>query len=67
MCKPYRVKNKSKKLERALDKTVSMIEAKYNGVRNARWLALRLLEGDKRIEEAFNNNELEFLTTGQNL
>ncbi len=61
VCKPYRVKNKSKKLEQALLKTVSMIEAKYNGIKNARWLALRLLEGDKRIEEAFKNDELNTL------
>ncbi len=61
VCKPYRVKNRSKKLERALEQTVSMIEAKYNGVKNARWLALRLLEGYKRIEEAFTNNELPSL------
>lgn len=61
VCKPYRVKNRSKKLEKALEQTVSLIEAKYSGIKNARWLALRLLEGDKRIEEAFNNNEVETL------
>lgn len=63
VCKPYRVKNKSKKLERALLQTVSMIESQYSGVKNARWLALRLLEGDKRIEEAFKNGELSTLTS----
>lgn len=61
LCKPYRVKNKSKKLERVLEQTVSLIESKYSGIKNARWLAMRLLEGDKRIEEAFINNELPSL------
>lgn len=61
VCKPYRVKNKSKKLEQALIKTAAMIESRYNGIKNARWLAMRLLEGDKRIEEAFKNNELSAL------
>ena len=61
VCKPYRVKNKSKKLEQALIKTAAMIESRYNGIKNARWLAMRRLEGDKRIEEAFKNNELSAL------
>ena len=61
ICKPFRSSAKSKKLDKAVDQLVKLIEAQFPGVKNARWLALRLLEGDKRIEEAINNNELESL------
>lgn len=63
ICKPFRSSAKSKKLDKAVDQLVKLIEAQFPGVKNARWLALRLLEGDKRIEEAINNNELESLIT----
>jgi Fe2+ transport system protein B len=65
ICKPFRSKNKSKKLDSAVGKLVKLIESKYPGIKNARWLALRLLEGDKRIEEAINNNELQSMISLQ--
>lgn len=61
ICKPYRIKNKSKKLDHAIEQVISMLESNYSGLKNARWLALRLLEGDKRIEEAIRNDELSTL------
>jgi len=65
ICKPFRAKNKSKKLDIAVEKLIKLIESKFDGIKNARWLALRLLEGDKRIEEAINNNELDSLISQQ--
>lgn len=63
ICKPYRLKNKSKKLDHALQQISGMLEQKFHGLKNSRWLAMRLLEGDIRIEEAIANNELvSFLT-----
>lgn len=61
ICKPYRHKNNSRQLEKAITRLVGQIEARYPHIVNARWLALRLLEGDRRIEEAFINNELDAL------
>jgi len=66
ICKPFRAKSKSKKLDKAVEQLIDLIELKFDGIKNARWLALRLLEGDKRIEEAINNNELGFLISQQN-
>ncbi|KAA3611175.1 MAG: iron transporter FeoB [Calditrichaeota bacterium] len=60
VCKPFRRKDSSRKLDKAIAQLASQIENQYKGIDNARWLALRLLEGDKHIEEAMQNNELEF-------
>ncbi len=69
ICKPYRRKDNSRKLDKAIVQLSEQIESRYEGIQNARWLALRLLEGDKRIEEAFQNNEfgleLEIPNTGR--
>ena len=67
ICKPFRAKSKSKKLDKAVEQLIDLIELKFDGIKNAHWLALRLLEGDKRIEEAINNNELGFLISQQKI
>lgn len=61
VCKPYRIKTRSSKLEQAIEKISGMIEENYPGIKNPRWLALRLLEGDQHIEKAVVRNELDFL------
>ena len=45
-----------------LNDWVELIENAYPGLPNARWLALRLLDGDRRIEEALRNGELAELS-----
>jgi ferrous iron transport protein B len=65
ICKPYRLENKSRKLDKAIKNLVEIINLKYPGIKSARWLALRLLEGDPQIEEAFVKNELDFLAQQQ--
>jgi ferrous iron transport protein B len=42
----------------SVDELVAMIEAAYPGLANARWVAMRLLEGDRRIERAVALGEL---------
>lgn len=61
-CKPYRIKSESKVLKHALEKLTGMIEARFPSLTNARWVALRLLEGDKQISEAIRTGELNNLT-----
>lgn len=58
VCKPYRIKGESKTLKRAIDKLVEKIEPAFPNLPNARWVALRLLEGDQHIIEAVRNGEL---------
>lgn len=58
VCKPYKLKKTSPELKTAIDKLVNKIENKYPGISNARWVALRLLEGDERMIQAVEKDEL---------
>lgn len=67
VCKPRRIKSESKALKHALETLVKKIEAQFAGIHNARWIALRLLEGDTRIIEAVNSGDLADLAQTQQL
>jgi ferrous iron transport protein B len=56
--RPYRLENEPQALKNALAILVKQIEAKFPGLPNARWVALRLLDGDERISEAVRRGEL---------
>jgi ferrous iron transport protein B len=58
VCRPYRAKNESPIIRQALDRLVPQIEAAFPNLPNARWVALRLLDGDERIVEAVGKGEL---------
>jgi ferrous iron transport protein B len=59
---PYHVKYNHPKLDQAVSQLVSQIEEAYPQVPNARWVALRLLDGDERIIRAVEQGELGDLT-----
>ncbi|MGH7455460.1 MAG: FeoB small GTPase domain-containing protein [bacterium] len=67
VCKPHRIKGESKALKHALETLVKKIEAQFAGIHNARWIALRLLEGDTRIIEAVNTGDLASLAQAQQI
>lgn len=58
VCKPHRLKSEPKALKQALGKLTGMIQTQFPGLTNARWVALRLLEGDQRIIDAVKTGEL---------
>lgn len=58
VCKPHRIKNEPPTLKNALNRLKAKIETAFPGLPNARWVALRLLEGDLRIIEAVKTGEL---------
>jgi ferrous iron transport protein B len=62
--KPYRVKYESSALKNAVTQLTAQIELAYPDLPNARWVALRLLDGDERIAEALKKGELGDLTYG---
>ncbi|MFQ5822966.1 MAG: FeoB small GTPase domain-containing protein [bacterium] len=62
VCKPHRIQSGSKDLKRAIDQLAENIEARFPSITNARWIALRLLEGDPRIIEAVRIGELDKLS-----
>ena len=62
--KPHRLQNEPPELKQAVAQLVDQIEALYPGVPNARWVALRLLDGDEEISEALRKGELGDLSRG---
>ena len=56
-CRPRRIKHVSKKINEAVAELSAQIQQEFPGIPNSRWIAFRLLEGDKRIVEALQKNE----------
>jgi ferrous iron transport protein B len=51
-------------LKRAVAELTSRIETAFPGLPNARWVALRLLDGDEHIIQAIRKGELGELSSG---
>jgi Fe2+ transport system protein B len=64
VCKPHRIKNEPAALKQAVTQLAAKVEAAFPALPNARWLALRLLDGDERIAEAVRRGELGGLVPG---
>jgi ferrous iron transport protein B len=62
-CVPYRIETKSNALKRAIDCLAAEIENIYPRLPNSRWLAMRLLDGDQKIIEAFRKGEFDKIVT----
>lgn len=65
VCRPYRVKGFSAEVERAVSTLADGLHAAFPGLPNARWVALRLLDGDERIVAAASTGELGGLVAAQ--
>ena len=63
VCKPHRIQSEPPALKRAVNLLVEKLMAAFPDLPNARWVALRLLEGDTRIEEAVRSGELAGLVS----
>ncbi|HPC59025.1 MAG TPA: FeoB small GTPase domain-containing protein [Verrucomicrobiota bacterium] len=57
VCRGYRVRHEDPELTRALEPLVARLQRAFPGLPNARWVALRLLDGDERIIEAVRTGE----------
>lgn len=58
VCNPRRFQNEPPRLKQATQILVEQLNQSYPGLPNARWVALRLLDGDERLIEAIQNGEL---------
>lgn len=58
ICRPKRTRNESDAVKKALDELEELLKKEYPGLPNPRWVAMRLIEDDKRIKEALINGEL---------
>jgi ferrous iron transport protein B len=56
--KPRRFQNEPPELKQAINILVEQLNQAYPGLPNARWVALRLLDGDDSLVEAVQNGEL---------
>lgn len=57
-CKPPKIKNRSKKLQQAINDLAKQIRETFPDLPNTNWVAMRLLEGDNSIIEAIRNGEI---------
>ena len=58
VCRPHRVAGGDRKLKRLVDQLAGEVETLYPELPNARWVALRLLDGDDRIAAAIRDGSL---------
>ena len=58
ICKPPKVKIRSKKLNKAIEQLAIKLMEAYPGLPNVNWVAMRLLEGDNSIMEAVKTGEI---------
>jgi len=58
VCRPHRLQNEPPVLKTALTKLSETISAIFPDLPNPRWIAVRLLAGDERIEAAIRSGEL---------
>jgi ferrous iron transport protein B len=56
--RPHRIRYRDPQMERAVHRLVTQIERAFPGLPNARWVALRLLDGDPSIVEAVRTGTL---------
>jgi ferrous iron transport protein B len=61
VCKPHRIEHLSRSLKQAVSQLAAEIETQFPGLPNARWVALRLLDGDPRMRQAVQSGELSEL------
>ena len=57
-CTPHRIQNEPPALKAAVARLAEKVEASFPGLPNVHWVALRLLEGDRRIVEAVRTGDL---------
>lgn len=62
--KPLRVEG-TPEVQRAVSELSRQIEQLYPGTPNARWLAIRLLDGDARVQQAILSGEIASLVSDQ--
>jgi Fe2+ transport system protein B len=61
--KPRRFQNEPTELKQAIQILVEQLNVAFPGLPNARWVALRLLDGDESLVQAVQNGELAELAT----
>ncbi len=58
ICQPHRFEAESPMLKQTINQLVTKLKGAFPNLPNARWVAMRLLDGDERIAEAVRKGEL---------
>jgi len=58
VCRPHKIKSRSKKLNHAIDQLSGKLAKTFPGLPNLKWVAMRLLEGDNSVIEAVRTGEI---------
>ncbi len=58
VCKPYRIKGYSKKINKNIDELSLKLKKTFPLLHNVRWVAIRLLEGDQTIIDSIKSGEI---------
>lgn len=58
VCKPHRLQSESSPVQQAVETLVQQLLMRFPKLPNARWVALRLLDGDQSIAEAVRTGEI---------
>ncbi len=58
VCKPFKLKNVPKHINSSIDQIVEQLRKQHPTLPNLRWIAMRLLDGDKSIIEALRTGKL---------
>lgn len=61
ICRPYRLEKTTPSLEKSIRTLTGKINDEFPDLPNARWIALRLLEGDQKIIDSVKNGDLKDL------
>lgn len=64
VCRPYRTQNEPPALKKAIGELTTQVQTVFPHLPNARWVAMRLLDGDSRIIEAIKQGDLGNLRSG---
>ena len=65
VCRPPKLKSRSKQLNHAIESLAERIREAFPGLPNVNWVAMRLLEGDNSIIEAVRSGEIVTLQEEQ--
>lgn len=67
ICKPRRITGSAKGLSKAVGDLAEKIKEQFPQLPNAKWIALRLLEGDQKIIDAIRSGEISTIVNRNNV